>query len=299
MKNKLILLISMLLPLVSSCGENPTIEPTVEQTIEPTVEPTIEPTEEPIPEVDYDEFITHKYDDILNDVWFPDEAEFLPSVWEEIGLKVLEEYNVAILSFENAILKNTYLCGYVDSAVVEELETTNFIAPDFMYDQFMGVNDLYAKYCQLLNSKEKENSPIIWYEFHRDMVIPEIIMDKKIIMKSHIYEVPINSLNGDYISSFDYVLEGIPNERLNMLNYSKTGKWPSQLSYMYYRFYSLRGNYIPTTKINGIEYVSVGSHNNIQLFGKNIFEEVDYVQKKGVYYFNLVSLAKFIKENKK
>ena len=70
-------------------------------------------------------------------MWFPDEAEFFPSVWEEIGLKVLEEYNVAILSFENAILKNTYLCGYVDSAVVEELETTNFIAPDFMYDQFM------------------------------------------------------------------------------------------------------------------------------------------------------------------
>ena len=88
-------------------------------------------------------------------------------------------------------------------------------------------------------------------------------------MKSHIYEVPINSLNGDYISSFDYVLEGIPNERLNMLDYSKTGKWPSQLSYMYYRFYSLRGYYIPTTKIDGIEYVFVGSHNNIQLFGKN------------------------------
>ncbi len=303
MKNKLILLVSMLLPLISGCGEKPTLvptlEPTIEPTLEPTVEPTVEPTEELIPEVDYDEFITHKYDDILNDVWFPDEAEFLPSVWEEIGIKVLEEYNVAILSFENAILKNTYLCGYVDSAVVEELETTNFIAPDFMYDQFMGVNDLYAKYCQLLNKEEKFLSPIVWYEFNENFDIPDVIDNKKIIMKSHIYEVPINSLNGDYISSFDYVLEGIPNERLNMLDYSKTGKWPSQLSYMNYRFYSLRGYYIPTTKIDGVEYVSVGSHNNIQLFGKNIFEEVDYVQKKGVYYFNLVSLAKFIKENKK
>ena len=42
MKNKLILLISMLLPLVSSCGEMPTIEPTPEPTIEPTIEPTQE-----------------------------------------------------------------------------------------------------------------------------------------------------------------------------------------------------------------------------------------------------------------
>ena len=42
MKNKLTLLVSMLLPLVSSCGDNPTIGPTIEPTIEPTVEPTQE-----------------------------------------------------------------------------------------------------------------------------------------------------------------------------------------------------------------------------------------------------------------
>ena len=47
MKNKLLLLVSILLPLISSCNIKPTVEPTIEPTIEPTVEPTVEPTLEP------------------------------------------------------------------------------------------------------------------------------------------------------------------------------------------------------------------------------------------------------------
>ena len=38
MKNKIVLLVSMLLPLVSGCGEKPTLEPTVDPTVEPTTE---------------------------------------------------------------------------------------------------------------------------------------------------------------------------------------------------------------------------------------------------------------------
>ena len=38
MKNKIVLLVSMLLPLISGCGEKPTIEPTVDPTVEPTTE---------------------------------------------------------------------------------------------------------------------------------------------------------------------------------------------------------------------------------------------------------------------
>ena len=141
---------------------------------------TVEPTEELIPEVDYAEFITHKYDDILNDVWWPDTFEPTLSKWSTLGFKVFEQYDVSILSFEKATLKNVWLCGYVDSRIVNELDSaTRFYPPRFMYDQFMGMNDLYAKYCQLLNSKEKENSPIIWYEFDRDVSVPETIGDKK------------------------------------------------------------------------------------------------------------------------
>ena len=43
MKNKLLLLVSILLPLISSCNIKPTVEPTIEPTIEPTVEPTPDP----------------------------------------------------------------------------------------------------------------------------------------------------------------------------------------------------------------------------------------------------------------
>lgn len=53
MKKQLLLLVSILLPLISSCNHIPTAEPTVEPTIEPTVEPTFEPTVEPSEEIYY------------------------------------------------------------------------------------------------------------------------------------------------------------------------------------------------------------------------------------------------------
>ena len=140
MKNKIVLLVSMLLPLISGCGENPTTEPTIEPNLKDN----------------YDEFITHKYDELLNNVWHPDEFEPVLSEWDTIGLKVFEEYNVSIYSFENGISKNVFLCGYVDSEVVEKLETTTYDRPEFMYDKFMGVNELYAKYSQILKKKKKK-----------------------------------------------------------------------------------------------------------------------------------------------
>ena len=281
MKNKIVLLVSMLLPLISGCGENPTTEPTIELNSKDN----------------YDEFITHKYDDILNDVWYPDEFEPVLSEWYTIGLKVFEEYNVSIYSFENGISKNVFLCGYVDSEVVEKLEATMYRRPDFMYDNFLGVNELYAKYSQILNKKEKENTPIIWYEFNKNTDIPEKIGNKKIIMKSNIYEIPVNNLNGEYISSFDYLVEGELNIRVDQLSYSRNGKWHTKMSCMNYRRSTIGGEYVTTNLINGEKYVHLSSKS--QLFGKNISEEVEYVQENGQYYFNLSDLAKFIEENKK
>lgn len=282
MKKKLLLLASILLPLMSGCNENQTDEPTIEVTSE----------------IDYDDFITHKYDDILNNVWCPDTFEPTLSEWDTLGLKVFEQYDVAIYSFKDAILKDDYLCGYVDSEIVDELESvTRFFPPDFMYDQFIGVNDLYAKYCQLLDKKEKENSPIIWYEISRDIDVPEIIGDKKIIMKSNIYEIPINSLNGDYISSFDYVLEDSLNVSINQLAYSINGNWITKLSYMNWRHSFIRNDYIPIKN----KYVNFNAYRialNSQLFGKNILEEVTYFKENGDYCINLSDLATFIQENK-
>lgn len=287
MKKKLLLLASILLPLVSGCGYNPTTEPTIEPNLKDN----------------YDEFITHKYDELLNNVWHPDEFEPVLSEWDTIGLKVFEEYNVSIYSFENGISKNVFLCGYVDSEIVDELESvTRFFPPDFMYDQFIGVNDLYAKYCQLLDKKEKENTPIIWYEFNKNTDIPETIGNKKIIMKSNIYEIPVNNLNGEYISSFDYLVEGELNIRVDQLSYSINGKWHTKMSYMDYRHSSIRDDYVTTNLINGEKYAAISSYRlslNGQLFGKNILEEVEYVQKNGQYNFNLSDLSKFIEENKK
>jgi len=299
MKNKLILLVSILLPLVSSCGNNPTIEPTVIPS-----EPSVEQTEELILEVNYDEFITHKYDDILNDVWWPDTFEPTLSKWDTLGFNVFEQYDVSILSFEKATLKNVWLCGYVDSRIVNELDSaTGFYPPRFMYDQFMGVNDLYAKYCQLLNSKEKEKSPIIWYEFDRDVSVPETIGDKKIIMKTNIFEIPINNLNGDYISSFDYVLEGSLNVLDDQLYYPKNGNLITKMSYMNCRSSFIKEDYVSIKIIDGIKYVKFSYYRitlNKQLFGKNILEEVEYfIENENFYYINLSDLSNFIEENKK
>lgn len=116
-------------------------------------------------------------------------------------------------------------------------------------------------------------------------------------MKSNIYEIPVNNLYGEYISSFDYLVEGALNIRVDQLSYSINGKWRTKMSYMDYRHSLIRGVYLPTNLINGEKYVNLSL--NSQLFGKNISEEVEYVQENGQYYFNLSDLAKFIEENKK
>ena len=301
MKNKIILLVSMLLPLVSSCGEKPIVEPSVKPTVEPTPvssEPSVEPSEELIPEVNYDEFITHKYDDILNDVWFPNHYSpaFELSPWYVHGINVFEEYNVTIISFDEAKKKDMLLCGYVNSDVVDRIRAESIIIPSDYYPSFLGEDELYAKYCQLLNKEEKILSPIVWYEFNENFDIPDVIDNKKIIMKSNIYEIPIYELDGEYVQTMDMLVEGKydgTDKQLSIYTYQAISK----LDLFGYGWYAWRS----VTIVDGIKCIGTYSKiDELMLFEKKVSDYVEMiVGKDGKHYLKIDSLAAFIKENKK
>ena len=120
MKNKLILLVSMLLPLVSSCGENPTLEPTIEPTLEPTVDPTIEPTQEII-----NNYNESEYSETLNYVpYLPADDEW-PTCEDDLSNLLYGENQV--LFQHNGNYDEYYTCAYISDVDAKFISETSVI----------------------------------------------------------------------------------------------------------------------------------------------------------------------------
>ena len=182
MKNKLILLVSMLLPLISGCGEKPTPEPTVEPTVEPTPDTTIEPT----PEILYN-YKESKYSHFFNEYEFPGSPEFGNSVnFTELENKLEKFYILDI----NTVSEDYYLCGYMPIDAIEIINNSGGNQP--FGNSFAGIESLYLKYqcCYFDSAESKEKLspyPLKWYEIPKTEDIPTQIDNMKLIMISSVY----------------------------------------------------------------------------------------------------------------
>ena len=186
MKNKIILLVSMLLPLISGCGEKPTPEPTVAPTVELTEESSPDTTIEPTPEILYN-FKESKYSHFFNEYEFPGSPEFGNSVnFTELENKLEKFYILDI----NTVSEDYYLCGYMPIDAIEIISNSGGNQP--FGNSFAGIESLYLKYqcCYFDSAESKEKLspyPLKWYEIPKTEDIPTQIDNMKLIMISSVY----------------------------------------------------------------------------------------------------------------
>ena len=166
MKNKIILLVSMLLPLISGCGEKPTLESTVEPTIEPTQEsttesapdPTIEPSVESTiePTLESTNYLETKYnlsfDTELSDLVLNYLLNGIGGNYDYFPVlpyTVMDVYNDCIEDDENwmeAFLIDTkQIVGYINDSTYKKIEYVDFLGIDYRSSGIVRVCPQYQK----------------------------------------------------------------------------------------------------------------------------------------------------------
>jgi hypothetical protein len=123
MKNKLILLVSMLLPLVSSCGEKPTVEPTSE--------------------------IVYNYKESIHTdmsaTMYQYAYESEPVINQWIGFGTLQSYSIDDFSYVkvNDEKFDYYTCGYMKNEIYDKLSEYTY-SP--IANREYGIDNSLAKY---------------------------------------------------------------------------------------------------------------------------------------------------------
>lgn len=214
MKNKIILLVSMLLPLISGCGEKPTAEPTVEPTLEPTIEPTLEPTVEPTQEI-INNYNESEYSETLNYVpYLPADDEW-PTCDVELSNLLYGENQV--LFQHNGDYDEHYTCAYISDVDAKFISETSVIPYDFGYNDlsisryFAGINLAYLNYIAYKNyfrySKKHKFNVLKWYEIPINEEIPKNINGYSLILISRGKHFDYYDLNNNYLYSKPMFIE--------------------------------------------------------------------------------------------
>ena len=191
MKNKLILLVSMLLPLVSSCGEKPTAEPTPE----PTIEPTIEPTQEIV--YNYNESM---HTDMSSSMYkTADSIEPLVNRW--IGFSTFKSYTLDDFSYFKVSGEkfDYYTCGYMKNEIYDKL--SEYTYTPWIRGEF-GIDNSLAKYERFLTYQEKNENPIKWYDVKIDSTIPFEIDGHTLVIINSLVKMDVFDFNDNYLNSF-------------------------------------------------------------------------------------------------
>ena len=221
MKNKIILLVSMLLPLVSSCEEKPTVELTPSPTIQSTVEPTVIPTEESTPDATIEptveptlestnyletkynlSFDTELSDLVLNYLlngiggnydYFP----FLPYT-------VMDVYNDCIEDDENwmeAFLIDTkQIVGYINDSTYEKIEYVDFLDIDYRSSGIVRVCPQYQK--GIMDKIITYEDDPLYVSYYNEGKLPEKCDRKTIAL--HFIINAYEFENGDKLYVFDF-----------------------------------------------------------------------------------------------
>ena len=308
MKNKLILLVSMLLPLVSGCGDKPTTVPTNEQTSEIVF--------------NYKE---SDFTEILNNIHYFLGYKELP-VECDYNLAQLVTYNPIIMELSE--VKNYYTCAYIhndDLKIIEESSSCGRFLENSPL--FSGINALhFRKYETRIYSKETTMQDTIWYEIPKSEEIPKTIGDYTLSMITNETVYSVYDLDGNLLKNQTVFFENYFHEiydeiykdkkRLGIIRrihndfFGKNEEYINNLIVRdintihgseLYEYSLYQGQLIEL--INQTKYISV--YNPKLIIHKNefdlssIYEFVEektsiYPYKK--YYFKLSDIISFIKE---
>jgi len=196
MKNKLMLLVSMLLPIISGCGEKPTVEPTPEPTVEPTIKPTIESSENQFKQIDNLNIYTNISEGFIEPMVTPFISDYSKYFND------YDNYLIDIYLPENS----NYICGYIDNSIYKQINDSNsYLNLDYRYNYF-GINQSFAKYYASENI-DKNLYPIIYYEIEETNEISLTLNNKNLVIVGRNYVIDIYDLNNNKLYSINYFNE--------------------------------------------------------------------------------------------
>ena len=323
MKNKLILLVSMLLPLFSSCGDNPTIEPTPVPTDNPTVEPTIEPTQEMVYNYNEAEFTLDRFS-------LSPGGE--PSLPIGISMFINTPINSTLIFELNDNIDDFYTCLYVHDEDINYIkwhcskENPNRCIPngtnDYTYlSYFSGINFLLLNYAVFQHSwlhmnhyNEHEYNKIKWYEIPLNDDIPHKMENYTLALISKKQYYTVYDMHKNYIGQMMVYVEQSDHEL-----YKDYWQYNKKLSLPKYYIKSFDGSYnLPFLEVmHGIDpydqFVSRGykmdKFDNIDYICfiprdykdeeilKELIESYEYIQEGYGYWFKLIDIVSYKEEN--
>ena len=329
MKNMLILLVSMLLPLVSSCGEKPTIEPTIEPTLEPTLEPTIEEsTSEIVYNYNESEYSQHlnaiKYSGLLrND---PLEDFILEQNYIYSKTHSIFQYSHTEESF--------YLCVYLHKDDLEFMEdyTSNrdnpmlsglvgpVSYPITQYNLFKGIDASYLTMNVFKHDYNVKNmypnyafKDALWLEIPVSEEIPTEIGEYKLSVVSELAYFNFFDLDKNFLGTKAYLMDCMRHKMFNnnqpysdmelrlydavKLNFDKKKYYLSSVNYSIEPLFvdmlvERRIQAIEIEEIDNVEYICLHTGNNFE----NLLKKYDLISKNEIeYYIKLEDIIDFIK----
>ena len=209
MKNKLILLVSMLLPLISGCGSQVSEEPTAEPTLEPTTIPTVEPTQDPT--IEPTNYLETEYnlsfDSELSDLVL---NYLLNGIGTDGDCFRWEEYNVMNV-YEDCIENNQKwmeatlvdvksVVGYIDDSTYEKIKNLDFLDIEYRTSGIIVVCPQYQK--GIMENIITYDEDPLYVSYYREGSLPEKCDGKTIalyyIISTYEFE------NGEKLNVFDY-----------------------------------------------------------------------------------------------
>ena len=225
MKNKIILLVSMLLPLISGCGsqvsEEPTAEPTVEPTVETTEEPTVESTEEPTieptaestvePTLEPTNYLETKYnlsfDTELSDLVLNYLLNGIGGNYDYFPVlpyTVMDVYDDCIEDDENwmeAFLIDTkQIVGYINDSTYKKIDYVDFLGIDYRSSGIVRVCPQYQK--GIMDKIITYEDDPLCVSYYNEGKLPEKCDGKTIAL--HFIINTYEFENGDKLYVFDF-----------------------------------------------------------------------------------------------
>jgi hypothetical protein len=304
MKNKLILLVSMLLPLVSSCGEKPTVEPTSE--------------------------IVYNYKESIHTdmsaTMYQYAYESEPVINQWIGFGTLQSYSIDDFSYVkvNDEKFDYYTCGYMKNEIYDKLSEYTY-SP--IANREYGIDNSLAKYNRFLTHNEKNDNPIKWYDVKIDSTIPLEIDGYTLVIINSLVKMDVFDFSYNYVDSFiimhekasfkeydigdedrdeqiqyenfisNYIKDSICLQMSSLLVYDKIMSASAYYGHIYSaygKFVEERENdaYVTIYALNENDYI-INGHNALQdIPNTNLSTERDIK-----YEFNVKDLISFIKNS--
>lgn len=317
MKNKIVLLVSMLLPLISGCGDKPTTVPTNEQTSEIVFnykesdfaeilnyrECSSNMFGSPLTEGDY---INHQINSMNH------------SIIQFSGKKSEDYYLCAYIYHDDLEFMKSYVYDYENPPIFDLLGSISY--PELDFNEIRGVDGTFLMMNHFKRESEVKNKypdyilkDIIWYEIPIDEEIPANIGDYDLSLISQIYYFNFFDLDNNLLGEKPYLVEirnhptyknlnahtyKLVNWNVDTINeiekrekYIKGVKYTPEIDFIDHLF----GQFTTKMKIvliDDCEYIFVGDE-TVEAIGPDKYELIKINDYK--YYIKVEDIVDYIK----